>query len=541
MSVTTELGDTAHIDTQGFCYDEQDRLIWAGSTGTPPTGCQLPATPSSFGSAGYQHLYSYDTLGRLTSGALGTYNYGDPTHHLHAATAIGSSWTAGYDAAGNMTCRAPTNAASCAGTPTGSQLAYAADGSLTTWQNAPTNPTATASFLYDGHGNRVAQQVTQSGATTTTDYVRNLEQLITVGNTTTTQTYYYANGKRFAMAAGGSFSYLAGDGVGSIEMAAAGSSPSYALFDPYGQLRYSSGTMPTDYGFTGQHADGTSALDYYNARYYDPLAGQFISADSTLPGNGYDMWGLSRYAYVEGNPETLTDPSGDTVCRAGHGCGAGWSGEEDPAAAVQAVPTSNDAPSVATSGFPVASRPADATNPSIFQRALANGTDIVYNPPPWVCALPGVCANAFLMQLLNDVPDDQQQALVFVTAGVSGEVGAEASFLRAERTLLAAERTAGAGTAGLAIIGSYPKYINVADAVGGRAFSVPKGIWDSMSTAEKEAANLRFLDRGIGRRDSFLVVTQGKVGRGLSFEIGYLRANGYEWTTNGLGLVPPPE
>jgi RHS repeat-associated protein len=54
--------------------------------------------------------------------------------------------------------------------------------------------------------------------------------------------------------------------------------------------------MPTDRGFTGQVADSTSGLDYYGARYYDPAAGQFTSADTVLPGNGYDGWGLSRYA-----------------------------------------------------------------------------------------------------------------------------------------------------------------------------------------------------------------------------------------------------
>jgi RHS repeat-associated protein len=93
--------------------------------------------------------------------------------------------------------------------------------------------------------------------------------------------------------------------------------------------------MPTDYGFTGQHSDAATGLDYYNARYYDPLAGQFTSADPVLPDGGFGILGLSRYAYVEGNPETLTDPSGDTACRAGHGCGMGWSGEDDPVAAAQ--------------------------------------------------------------------------------------------------------------------------------------------------------------------------------------------------------------
>jgi RHS repeat-associated protein len=330
-AVSAELGDIHSIDTQGFCYDEQDRLVWAGSTGTPPTGCTLSVTPSSFGSAGYQRSYGYDTLGRLTTGALGTYSYGDPTHHLHAATAIGSTWTAAYDPAGNMTCRSPSNATTCAGTPTGAQLGYAADGSLSTWQNAPASPTTTTSFLYDGNGTRVAQQVTQNGTATTNIYVGNLEQLITSGSTTTTQTYYYANGLRFAMAVNGGFSYLAGDALGSIE-SATGSSQSYALFDPYGQVRYSSGTMPTDYGFTGQHADTVIGLDYYSARYYDPLAGQFISADSILPGSGYDLWGLSRYAYVEGNPIVRTDPSGNTtLCLAAAVAGtSGCGGTTDP-------------------------------------------------------------------------------------------------------------------------------------------------------------------------------------------------------------------
>jgi hypothetical protein len=37
-------------------------------------------------------------------------------------TAIGSGYTAAYDAAGNMTCRAPTSTTTCTGTPTGAQL-----------------------------------------------------------------------------------------------------------------------------------------------------------------------------------------------------------------------------------------------------------------------------------------------------------------------------------------------------------------------------------------------------------------------------------
>ena len=55
---------------------------------------------------------------------------------------------------------------------------------------------------------------------------------------------------------------------------------------PYGECRKSTGTIPTDKKFTGQRLDDTG-LYYYNARYYDPTTGRFISAGilwcQTLP------------------------------------------------------------------------------------------------------------------------------------------------------------------------------------------------------------------------------------------------------------------
>jgi RHS repeat-associated protein len=118
------------------------------------------------------------------------------------------------------------------------------------------------------------------------------------------------------MAVNGTFSYLASDGLGSANatLSASGSVTASQLFAPYGSLRYSSGSMPTDYGFTGQRADASSGLDYYGARYYDPVVGQFASADTVLSGGGFNPWGLSRYAYVAGNPVVRTDPTGHEVC-----------------------------------------------------------------------------------------------------------------------------------------------------------------------------------------------------------------------------------
>lgn len=47
--------------------------------------------------------------------------------------------------------------------------------------------------------------------------------------------------------------------------------------------------MHTPFGFTGQREDssaaagpGASGLDYFQARYYDPVVGRFTSADSVL-------------------------------------------------------------------------------------------------------------------------------------------------------------------------------------------------------------------------------------------------------------------
>ncbi len=104
-------------------------------------------------------------------------------------------------------------------------------------------------------------------------------------------------------------SYLATDGQGTVSTSldSAGNVTSSQLYTPYGNARYSSGSSPTTLGYTGQRADSATGLDYYQARYYDPVAGQFASADSVADG-------LNRYGYVAGNPATATDPSGHYQC-----------------------------------------------------------------------------------------------------------------------------------------------------------------------------------------------------------------------------------
>lgn len=125
-----------------------------------------------------------------------------------------------------------------------------------------------------------------SGATTTTSYVGNLETVTTSGSTTTTTNYFYAAGKLVAETVNGTATGLSGltylvtnyQGSPTEALDRTGTVTASRLYGPYGTLRYSNGAFPTEYGYTGQRADAATGLDYYGARYYDPLLAQFTSA-----------------------------------------------------------------------------------------------------------------------------------------------------------------------------------------------------------------------------------------------------------------------
>lgn len=53
----------------------------------------------------------------------------------------------------------------------------------------------------------------------------------------------------------------------------AGALDSTQAFYPFGELRTSSSLFDTERGFTGQIADAATGLNFYNARYQDPVLG----------------------------------------------------------------------------------------------------------------------------------------------------------------------------------------------------------------------------------------------------------------------------
>jgi RHS repeat-associated protein len=78
---------------------------------------------------------------------------------------------------------------------------------------------------------------------------------------------------------------------------------------PFGAQWAASGSLPTDFGFTGQREADEIGLYYYVARWLDPEIAHFAQADTIVPGAGNPAaW--NRYAYVGYNPIRYTDPSG---------------------------------------------------------------------------------------------------------------------------------------------------------------------------------------------------------------------------------------
>ena len=79
-------------------------------------------------------------------------------------------------------------------------------------------------------------------------------------------------------------------------------------FYPFGAVRASSGTFPTDKLFTGQRTNN-QVLYYYGARFYDTAVRMFISPDTIIP-NPANPQSFNRYSYVLNNPLKYVDPDG---------------------------------------------------------------------------------------------------------------------------------------------------------------------------------------------------------------------------------------
>jgi RHS repeat-associated protein len=254
-------------ETESFTYDFLDRL----------TGVSGP----------YSESFTYDEIGNITSRNGVDYNYDSTQPHAVDSIDGFSSYT--YDANGNMTTR-------------GSQTI---DWDVENRVISVSDNGTTATFVYDGDGNRVMK--TENGETIL--YVnRYYEKNLDTGVVTT---YYYLGGQLVAMREGTDLKYTHDDHLSSTSVMTddSGDSLGAIKYLPFGGTR--SGDVPTDKKFTGQELDSTG-LYYYGARYYDPLIGRFISPDTIIPNPANPRF-FNRYSYCLNNPLKYIDPSGRIV------------------------------------------------------------------------------------------------------------------------------------------------------------------------------------------------------------------------------------
>ena len=332
-------------ETENFCYNAQDKLVWAGNSGTQPSPgngtCGTGTLSSNLSGAAYNNSYVYTHLGQLWQGPLNggntQYQYlycnNSTPHQLTGmyplgttcANVSGAVYKTSDDSWGNATSRTYN------GTTT-TQTVDLLD-QLVKWVNGTTQKQW---YAYNTSGERTVLRSTNGSSTTMTVYAFGAEEYSYDGSgNVQSSTHYYDMGSRLIGELTGSGTpstdLFLTDALGSVLTTFSNVQNSAAVqgnqtYGPYGTGQYSQGSMGTNKGYTGQYADPLSGFDYYNARYYDPVCGIFLSADP-VEGN---MQGMNLYAYVGGNPETYTDPTGNMYAPPGGGGGGGNGGGGTP-------------------------------------------------------------------------------------------------------------------------------------------------------------------------------------------------------------------
>jgi RHS repeat-associated protein len=101
--------------------------------------------------------------------------------------------------------------------------------------------------------------------------------------------------------------YYEADGLGSVTSLTdpTGAIAATYTYDSFGFQTKGTGNATNWFRYTGRDLDSDTGLDYYRARYYDPMSGRFLSEDPI----GY-AGGLNRYVYVRNGPTNRVDPQG---------------------------------------------------------------------------------------------------------------------------------------------------------------------------------------------------------------------------------------
>lgn len=111
---------------------------------------------------------------------------------------------------------------------------------------------------------------------------------------------------------------LHNDHLGSVTLTLAsdGDFVQHSHYQPYGDAANIQPSRVQPYGFSGKERDD-SGLMYFEARYYDPVSGRFISPDPLFAEQMDKCLGsvieCNLYQYTGNNPVNFTDPSGEGI------------------------------------------------------------------------------------------------------------------------------------------------------------------------------------------------------------------------------------
>jgi RHS repeat-associated protein len=168
----------------------------------------------------------------------------------------------------------------------------------------------TLAFVYDDYGNRIKKSVNNEASYYINDGLRVLNELDSEG--AVTKTNVYGLEMIADIDAENKLTYIHTDVLGSTVLLTnvAGDITGRYEYDAFGGTIGYEGSEQTNYLFTNQEFDIESELYYYNARYYNPKIGRFISRDTML-GHPGDMLSRNRYIYVQNNPLKFVDPTGE--------------------------------------------------------------------------------------------------------------------------------------------------------------------------------------------------------------------------------------
>jgi RHS repeat-associated protein len=281
---TTLDGEQYTYDAAGNRLSRADQLTQIFSNYTYDPLYELTGVTQG---ANTTESYTFDAVGNRLTSLTASYTY-DISNELTAQTGV----TYTHDNNGNLT---------AAGTTT-----YAWD-----FENRLTQVTvpgnAQVNFKYDPMGRRI-QKTSSSGTTNYVyDHANVLEEVDTTGTLVTRYTQNLGIDEPLATLKSGTTSYYEADALGTVTSLSnsSGALAKTYVYDSFGKVLSSSGTITNPYGFTGRELDSETGLMYYRARYYDPAVGRFLNEDPEK-----FLGGINLYTYVLNNPLNLTDPSG---------------------------------------------------------------------------------------------------------------------------------------------------------------------------------------------------------------------------------------